>query len=117
MIEISIHPTEPAKPMGRETHTASAIWGGVQHVARTAGATIMELARVLVVAGCPDAPWQAKRGNKVALHGPSLHRLAGLVITESDAIGPRVAPYRKHFLRRRQPAPPARLIMGDEGRP
>lgn len=97
MIEMTIHPNEPAQPnAGREMSMATALWNGVEHAAKSATGAIMVLARTLTNAGCPDQPWRALRGGVVALHGNSIARLAVLTVSETDTAGPRFKKYRPY---------------------
>ena len=52
------------------------------HRAESRHGATMALARILVAGGVPDGPWQAERNGVPVMRGPSLHRLAGLTITE-----------------------------------
>jgi hypothetical protein len=45
----------------------------------------MGLARLLVAAGFPDTGWQTEAAGRVRLFGPSLHGLARLTVSETDA--------------------------------
>ncbi len=56
-----------------------------EHVAVSRHGATMALARALVAAGVPDGPWQAERNGVPVLRGPSLHRLAGLTVIETEA--------------------------------
>lgn len=58
-------------------------------VASSRNGASMKLARMLVDAGYPDAPFQTRRGRKVCMTGDSLHALAQLTVTEG-AHSPRI---------------------------
>jgi hypothetical protein len=65
----------------------SAHCGGIQ------GRSVTDIARKLVSAGEPDGPWEAAwEGRPVSLRGPSVHALAAIVATETDA-GAKWAPW------------------------
>jgi len=66
----------------------------------------MALARVLVEAGAPDQPWRVPG----RLHGPSLHRLARLTVTETGG-GVRFGLYDGRT--REKPAAEALQAMSD----
>ena len=72
---------------------AATIWNGHTFTARSAHGASMAVARQLVVAGCPDQPWQAvSPAGQRLLHGGSLHRLARLAVSETDG-RTRIVPY------------------------
>ncbi|HUN01061.1 MAG TPA: hypothetical protein PLI96_11340 [Halothiobacillus sp.] len=98
---MQLHPAEPAKPGSRgEFFTATTSYAGRSLTARTQGAPVMELARVLVAAGCPEGPWQAERSEQITMTGASIHRLAKLAVSEGGANGPRLGKYQIHHMAR-----------------
>jgi hypothetical protein len=73
------------------TDVAEHDWRGQHYrVEATNGAT-MRLARTLVSAGAPDAPWQAVRSGRVVLMGGSLHRVDAWVRVMEDPSAPAMA--------------------------
>lgn len=50
----------------------------------TSARSLSGLARALVSTGTPDQPWEARRGGRVAMRGPSLHRLASMIVSDSE---------------------------------
>ena len=58
---------------------------GVIYRAKSTHGATSELCRVLVEAGIPDGPWEARRNGRVAFSGPSIHRMATLTMTEGIA--------------------------------
>ncbi|GAN81470.1 hypothetical protein [Acidocella aminolytica] len=69
---------------------------GVLYQAESKNGAICELCRVLVAAGVSDAPWQAFRGGKLAMTGPSIHRMAQRMVSEGDKHGPRWERWRPY---------------------
>jgi len=66
---------------------AACYWQGEERSATSTKAT-MDLARILVAAGCPDQPWQAVgTDGQRRFFGNSLHRLATRTIEESSERG------------------------------
>ena len=63
--------------------------GGSTYQAESTNGAICKLCRVLVAAGVPDSPWQAFRGNMLAISGRSVHRMAERIVSEGDKHGPR----------------------------
>ena len=55
----------------------------------------MRLARMLVGVGVPDRPWRTVRSGRIRMFGPSLHRSAGLMVTEGDH-RPRIVAFVPH---------------------
>ena len=68
----------------RQRDHATCAWDGREYRVLTLSATTA-LARVLVAAGCPDQPWEARTPTGThSLYGPSLHAWAGRIVTEDD---------------------------------
>lgn len=63
---------------------AEAVWRGQTYHAKSRNSAICAIARMLLEAGCPDQPWQATRGGKIAMTGRSLATMAGRVYVEND---------------------------------
>ena len=62
---------------------ATATWCGREYRATSRNGAALALARDLMAAGLPDGPWQAVGADgRVRLHGPSLHRLAALTVSD-----------------------------------
>jgi hypothetical protein len=76
--------------------TAEAEWCGQHYRANATNGATMKLARTLVSARAPDGPWQAERGGRVALAGPSLHRLACTTVVQ-DERGERFVRWRPYL--------------------
>lgn len=73
---------------------ATAEWNGQRFQARSGTSGVMALARMLVAAGAPDGPWRALTvEGKPSTHGPSLHRLAELTISEPDVGSVKIIPF------------------------
>jgi hypothetical protein len=90
----------PARGTSDPWEVATAVVDGQEFTARSRSSCISALARLLVEAGVPDQPWQSvNAAGMVCLRGPSLHRLAGRTVSESDRGGLRAVKY--------QPRPPA----------
>jgi hypothetical protein len=80
--------------IGRDTATCD--WQGTAYSTTTRHGACMALARRLCGAGAPDGPWVGvdPQTGVERLHGPSLHRLAGLTIEETGQTGPRLARWK-----------------------
>jgi hypothetical protein len=76
--------------------SVSCEWAGQRFEARSRSSAIMELARRLVAAGAPDAPWQSVTvDGEPSTYGPSLHRLAWLTIKEGVREGIKLGRYQE----------------------
>jgi hypothetical protein len=90
-----IESTKPVYAASTSTHNAQCVWNGQTYHASSRGSIVASMARTLIKAGHPDAPWQLTRDGEVVLMGGSLHRVAGLTITEDDTHGLRVQKFRR----------------------
>jgi hypothetical protein len=75
--------------VGEQRDLAEADYGGQHYRAVSRNGASMKLARMLVEAGAPDVPVEARGPDgHLRFTSPSLHRLARLTVHESDQDGP-----------------------------
>jgi hypothetical protein len=74
----------PPKGTSPPRYVASAEWNDLPYVAISQSEPSCKLARMLVAAGAPDGPWEATQDGTVVWRGRSLHRWAGLTVSEPD---------------------------------
>lgn len=61
---------------------AETTWNAVLYTAASGNAACCALARILVAAGCPDQPWEARSPTgQRSIHGDSTHALARTTVT------------------------------------
>ncbi len=76
-------------------HRATITLDGATISATAATGATMQLARKIIAAGYPDAPWEARGSDgALRLHGPSIQRLAGWTVSETERRGPRLRRFR-----------------------
>jgi len=81
----------PGRGTSAPREVATATIDGREYRAESHSSCECALARMLVAAGVPDQPWQTVHADgTVGLRGKSLHRQAGLTVTESDRGGLRL---------------------------
>ncbi|GAN79019.1 hypothetical protein [Acidocella aminolytica] len=68
--------------------------GGITYEAESKSGAICEICRGLMAAGVPDGPWRAYRDGKLALIGRSVHRMAGMAVSEGGKSGPKWVKWR-----------------------
>jgi hypothetical protein len=79
MITMTDYPVRTTS--NRQIDECRCVWDYREWYARLGAGAPMELARMLVEAGCPDQPWETRtRTGTRSLFGPSLQRLARLTL-------------------------------------